>query len=453
MNSNEPYEWIRCGNPKCGKWHLLLRSQDATQVFKKCIKNGELYNEPYEWIRCGKPKCGKWHMLLRSMEATHQVDRCKNGENEANDACDGGINASVEEDSDAFDGMEEDDEHLGGAGGGVIVDQAASSRVPSSNNQPVKTKPKKKNKAGGICLYVGGIQTEVKELRKKYEETNDRLNGYAEGMEDVLKKCQDMKGVVSHHEAEIRRLAKENGELELELQKTSDGVEGMKDVVSHHEAEIRHLTKENGELEIELQKTQKTCLKVKILNTTGHRYFPFVHFTTGHPVYARKAQDTTAMTTPDEEGYLPLHRALIQGDASLGSIKLLVKENVSALQVGDSKGVRPIHIACQNATIGIIEFLTDTYDGLDISDSNKDYPLHYACRTANLDVVKYLIGKSNSGVSNVNNNNKLPFHLLVENEDEQVRDSPEFTGACFLLLRAHPETVMMETTKKRKRNK
>ena len=36
--------------------------------------------EPYEWIRCCNPSCGKWRMLLRSMDASSVIDRCKNGE-------------------------------------------------------------------------------------------------------------------------------------------------------------------------------------------------------------------------------------------------------------------------------------------------------------------------------------------------------------------------------------
>mmetsp|Transcript_928 Transcript_928/g.1327 ORF Transcript_928/g.1327 Transcript_928/m.1327 type:complete len:442 (-) Transcript_928:219-1544(-) len=37
--------------------------------------------EPYEWIRCCNPSCGKWRALLRCMDAKHHViDRTVNGE-------------------------------------------------------------------------------------------------------------------------------------------------------------------------------------------------------------------------------------------------------------------------------------------------------------------------------------------------------------------------------------
>jgi len=171
-------------------------------------------------------------------------------------------------------------------------------------------------------------------------------------------------------------------------------------------------------------------------------------------VYVQQSRDMMYMTLPDEEGYLPLHRALLQGDITLGSIKLLVRGNLSALQVVDRNGVRPIHIACRNATVGIVKFLMEAPNGLDVCDTNKNYPIHYACRAANFDVIQYLV-KRNTPVSERNADNKLPFHLLLEYDDEQVRKSPAFTEACWHLLRAYPETVMIQTetisSKKRKR--
>jgi len=47
------------------------------------------------------------------------------------------------------------------------------------------------------------------------------------------------------------------------------------------------------------------------------------------------AQGTTVLSTPDVDGFLPLHRALLKGDASLGSIKLLVTGYPDAQQVAD----------------------------------------------------------------------------------------------------------------------
>lgn len=48
MNAKEPYEWIRCCNPSCGKWRMLLRSMDAASVMEKC-KGGEWYCVMNTW--------------------------------------------------------------------------------------------------------------------------------------------------------------------------------------------------------------------------------------------------------------------------------------------------------------------------------------------------------------------------------------------------------------------
>jgi len=161
--------------------------------------------------------------------------------------------------------------------------------------------------------------------------------------------------------------------------------------------------------------------------------------------YVGQAQDTTALLTPDEEGCLPIHRALLQGDASLGSIKLLVGGNTNTLLTANQKGVLPLHIACGSATSGIVQFLADSYDGLDISDSNKDYPLHYACQAANLDVIKYFLDEHTSLVSSaeVNCNGELPIHLLCEaGKDKDDIESTVYTEVVWRMLLANPETVV-----------
>jgi len=64
-------------------------------------------------------------------------------------------------------------------------------------------------------------------------------------------------------------------------------------------------------------------------------------------VYSRQARDHRQMTTPDGNGQLPLHTAL-QSNATLGSIKLLVKGNPPAVQSPDNSGSLPLHIACEH---------------------------------------------------------------------------------------------------------
>ena len=39
----EPYEWVRCCNPSCGKWRVLLRFMDAKQQIVDRVRNKEWY--------------------------------------------------------------------------------------------------------------------------------------------------------------------------------------------------------------------------------------------------------------------------------------------------------------------------------------------------------------------------------------------------------------------------
>jgi len=71
-SAKEPYEWVRCCNPSCGKWRALLRFMDASTVMETC-KNGEWYCVLNTWdekaASCAAPQenlpaigCPPWVM-------------------------------------------------------------------------------------------------------------------------------------------------------------------------------------------------------------------------------------------------------------------------------------------------------------------------------------------------------------------------------------------------------
>uniref|UniRef100_A0A7S1YBM6 CW-type domain-containing protein n=1 Tax=Grammatophora oceanica TaxID=210454 RepID=A0A7S1YBM6_9STRA len=47
--SKDPYEWVRCCNPSCGKWRALLRFMDAKQHVLERARNGEWYCVMNTW--------------------------------------------------------------------------------------------------------------------------------------------------------------------------------------------------------------------------------------------------------------------------------------------------------------------------------------------------------------------------------------------------------------------
>lgn len=157
------------------------------------------------------------------------------------------------------------------------------------------------------------------------------------------------------------------------------------------------------------------------------------------------AQDNAVMATVDEKGQLPLHRALSTLGTTLGTVKLLVEGNPSALQVADRESALPLHLACSFCTFDVVQYLLELDSTcLYASDKHGDTILHCACRRGNLWVAAFLCGWQpfcTPLVYERNIANKLPFHLLCEVEGD-VRQTPGYVDVLWRLLLAHPETVL-----------
>eukprot|EP00984_Skeletonema_dohrnii_P026451 scaffold15824_cov84-Skeletonema_dohrnii-CCMP3373.AAC.3 len=162
-------------------------------------------------------------------------------------------------------------------------------------------------------------------------------------------------------------------------------------------------------------------------------------------VYVRQAKNLRLMMTPDSNGRLPLHTAL-QNNVRLGSIKLLVKGNPSAIRNADINFAKPLHIACQHhSSVNVVQYLVglDTTT-LDAVDKEGDTALHYACRGAKYDTIALLLEKYDAvSVSKRNAHGKLPIDLLWESSEVLDRGSVEYTGSVFRLLKAYPEAIMV----------
>ena len=177
----------------------------------------------------------------------------------------------------------------------------------------------------------------------------------------------------------------------------------------------------------------------------NHRYHQQVQtFINRELVYARKAKDHSLMTTPDDNGQLPLHMAL-QNNVRLGPIKLLVKGNPDALQSPDNNGALPLHTACQrHHSTNVIQYLVELdTTTLDAFDRDGNTALHYACRAAKYDTMALLLEKFDAvSVSKRNADKKLPIDLLWESNSVEDRGSLEYTESVFRLLKAYPEMIM-----------
>jgi ankyrin repeat protein len=134
------------------------------------------------------------------------------------------------------------------------------------------------------------------------------------------------------------------------------------------------------------------------------------------------------MMTPDEEGRLPLHTAL-QNNVRLGSIKLLVRGNPSAIRTLDNNFALPLHLASQHhQSASVVHYLLELDPTtLRAVDFDHNTVLHYACRGANYDSISLLLDKSDAvSVSERNAQKKLPIDLLFESDEVLDRESIEY---------------------------
>ena len=158
--------------------------------------------------------------------------------------------------------------------------------------------------------------------------------------------------------------------------------------------------------------------------------------------YARQAEDREAMTAPDSEGMLPLHRAICSG-ACLGAVKLLLKGNPEAIQSADLKGNLPIHLPSKSSSIDVVEVLADLdLDSLTVCNAAKHSALHCACLTGNnIETVQYLLDRQVASVSERNSAGLLPIHT---GKRWNYQDTPLYVETVMRLLLAYPETVGAE---------
>ena len=156
--------------------------------------------------------------------------------------------------------------------------------------------------------------------------------------------------------------------------------------------------------------------------------------------YVRQSKIKGALHKKNTNGRVLLHRAMSSG-ASLGSVKLLLQGNPAALYIADNNGVMPVHLACQFGTVDIVKYLVEPYNGcLNTLDANNNSTLHYACLGGTCDVVSYLVQKQSTFVSTRNSDGEIPFQLLTESGADS--QTTAFVEAAWLLLVAHPETVL-----------
>jgi len=149
-----------------------------------------------------------------------------------------------------------------------------------------------------------------------------------------------------------------------------------------------------------------------------------------------------AIWARDRNGNTPLD--LLWKSDSIGNIPLIkfLEGQLKYVSKHESQGNDsnlPLYRALyDNATLGVIKLLLDgSSDTLQLANSQGLLPIHIACEFSSVKVVNYLLDKQIAVLSARNSDQKLPIHLLCESggEDESV----SYVETIYRMLLANPE--------------
>jgi len=143
---------------------------------------------------------------------------------------------------------------------------------------------------------------------------------------------------------------------------------------------------------------------------------------------------------------------LMRRDIELNTVKELVEIFPGYMNIRDRDGMSPFNIACQFASVDIVNYMLETSDCMvnDYVDKRGNTILHLACscqsgRTyISLKVVNYLLEKQMSLVTVANNDGDLPIHVASDSMKDSKNKStsgPEQVEIVWRLLLAYPDCL------------
>ena len=114
----------------------------------------------------------------------------------------------------------------------------------------------------------------------------------------------------------------------------------------------------------------------------------------------------------DEAGNTPLHMACQNGSTDM--VRYLVEEKKCGFNVANNKGELPLHLACKRMYGKEIVQLVSVGRDVNRQDEAGNTPLHMACQNGSTDIVQYLVEERKCDFNVVNNKGELPLHLACK---------------------------------------
>jgi len=140
-------------------------------------------------------------------------------------------------------------------------------------------------------------------------------------------------------------------------------------------------------------------------------------------------------------------------DIDLNTVKELVEIFPGYMNIRDRDGMSPFNIACQFASVDIVNYMLETSDCMvnDYVDKRGNTILHLACQSGraylSLKVVNYLLEKQMSLVTVANKDGDLPIHIASDNMKDttgiknRTTSEPERIEIVWRLLLVYPDCL------------
>ena len=135
-----------------------------------------------------------------------------------------------------------------------------------------------------------------------------------------------------------------------------------------------------------------------------------------------------SISTFDNEGYLPIHRALLADNRkpNLDVIKFLILSAGETILESTSLGEFPLHLACKrSSSVDVVQFLIDCFpDVLQYRDRGGKFPLDHVLDgyEINKDILQLLLQRYPVLLTFINDQGILPLHNILGRNHKRYDD-------------------------------
>lgn len=127
---------------------------------------------------------------------------------------------------------------------------------------------------------------------------------------------------------------------------------------------------------------------------------------------------TSTINKHDDDGYAPLHRAILGNPDTTNHMNELIKQGAS-INKPDIDGNTPLHLAILKGDMNKVSLILSHNPNMSVRNKDKNTPLHLAIMKENIDFVNTLL-KYPQDFSLKNEEKNTPLHIAIMKENIEL---------------------------------